>query len=42
MFGPLSLTAGPVLKASGLSGVMRMNVPWLSKSGETSAVKSLP
>jgi hypothetical protein len=42
MFGPLSFTAGPVLKASGLSGVMRMNVPWLSKSGETSAVKSVP
>ncbi len=30
MFGPLSFTAGPVLKASGLSGVMRMNVPKLS------------
>ena len=42
MFGPLSLTAGPELKASGLSGVIRRKAPELSKSGETSAVKSVP
>ncbi len=42
MFGPLSFTAGPLLKASGLSGVIRRNVPPLSKSGDTSAVKSVP
>ena len=42
MFGPLSFTAGPVLKSSGLSGVIRRILPALSTSGDTSAVKSVP
>ena len=41
-FGPLVFTAGPRLKSNGFSGVMRRNLPTLSMSGDTSAVKSVP